>query len=90
MDVLSTIDEVLDQPAPDTVMTEMGDSAVIFSVRWWTNSRKADVLKVQDKVLRDIKNRLTEEGFNIPFPIRTVYFTDETRRESSKSVSENA
>lgn len=90
MDVLSSIDEVLDQPAPDTVMTEMGDSAVIFSVRWWTNSRKADVLKVQDKVLRDIKNRLTDEGFNIPFPIRTVYFTDETHRESSKSLSESA
>jgi len=88
LDVLSSIDDVLDQPAPDTIMTEMGDSAVVFNVRWWTNSRKADVLKVQDKVLRDIKNRLTAEGFNIPFPIRTVLFTDETSRESSKSTAE--
>lgn len=89
LDVLSSLDEVLDQPAPDTIMTEMGDSAVVFRVRWWTNSRKSDVLKVQDKVLRDIKNRLTDKGFNIPFPIRTVLFTDETRRESPKLLSDN-
>lgn len=82
LDVLSSIDDVLEHPAPDTVMTEMGDSAVVFRVRWWTNSRKANVLKVQDQVLRDIKNRLTQDGFNIPFPIRTVLFTDETQRET--------
>lgn len=33
----------------------------------------ANVLKVQDEVLRTMKNRLTEEGFDIPYPIRTVY-----------------
>lgn len=82
LDVLSSIDAVLEHPAPDTVMTEMGNSAVVFRVRWWTNSRKADVLKVQDKVLRDIKNRLTQDGFNIPFPIQTILFTDETQRET--------
>ena len=60
-----------------TVMMEMGDFALIFRVYWWTNSRQADVLRVQDRVLRTIKNGLTEEGFTIPFPIRTVYFHNE-------------
>lgn len=83
MEVLSEIDGVLDQPEPDTIMMEMGDSAVVFRVRWWTDSRKADVLVVQDRVLRTIKNRLTEEGFNIPFPIRTVFFNDITQTESA-------
>lgn len=82
LDVLHATEGVLDTPAPDTIMSEMGDSAVVFRVRWWTNPQIADVLKVQDTVLRDIKNRLTDEGFNIPFPIRTVFFNDETKRET--------
>ncbi|MEL6308584.1 MAG: mechanosensitive ion channel family protein [Chloroflexota bacterium] len=73
LEVLKEIDGVLDTPAPDTIMTEMGDSAVVFRVRWWTDPRQANVLKVQNKVLRAIKNRLVEEGFDIPYPIRTVY-----------------
>lgn len=73
LDVLQATDGVLQKPTPDTIMVEMGDSAVVFRVRWWTNPRQADVLKVQNRVLRRIKNRLTENGFNIPFPIRTVY-----------------
>lgn len=80
LDVMRETDGVLNDPVPDTIMSEMGDSAVVFRVRWWTNPRQADVLRVQNRVLRRIKNRLTDEGFNIPFPIRTVYFTDETAR----------
>lgn len=76
--VMSEIEGVLDDPAPDTFMTEMGDSAVVFRVRWWTDPRQGEVLKVQDKVLRTIKNRLTENGFDIPFPIRTVYLNNES------------
>lgn len=77
LDILRSTEGVLSNPEPDTIMSEMGDSAVVFRVRWWTDPRKADVLKVQDSVLRDIKNRLTEEGFNIPFPIRTIYLNNE-------------
>lgn len=84
LEVLQEIEGVLEQPAPDTVMVELGDSAVVFRVRWWTDSRKADVLQVQDRVLREVKNRLTDAGFNLPFPIRTVYLNqvNETARES--------
>lgn len=76
--VMSEIEGVLAEPAPDTFMTEMGDSAVVFRVRWWTDPRKAQILSVQDKVLRTIKNRLTDNGFDIPYPIRTVYLNNES------------
>lgn len=75
---LREIDGVLDNPPPDTIMMEMGDSAIVFRVRWWTNPRQANVLRVQNLVLRTLKNRLTDAGFNIPFPIRTVHFNDHT------------
>ena len=77
LQVMRETEGVLKTPEPSTVMMEMGDSALIFRVYWWTNPRQSDVLRVQDRVLRTIKNRLTEQGFNIPFPIRTVYFHNE-------------
>jgi small-conductance mechanosensitive channel len=77
LNVLKETDGVLDDPAPDTIMTEMGDSAVVFRVRWWTNSQQADVMQVQNLALREMKNRLTDEGFDIPYPIRTVYLNQD-------------
>ena len=83
LSVLREVDGVLDDPAPDTVMTEMGDSAVVFRVRWWTNPQQADVLRVQNQALREMKNRLTDEGFDIPYPIRTVFLNQETTAAES-------
>ena len=73
MRVMKESEGVLISPEPDTIMMEMGDSAIVIRVRWWSDARQADVLRVQDRVLRGIKNELTANGFNIPFPIRTVY-----------------
>ncbi len=83
LSVLREVDGVLDDPAPDTVMTEMGDSAVVFRVRWWTNPQQADVLRVQNQALREMKNRLTDEGFDIPYPIRTVFLNQENTATES-------
>ena len=82
LQIMRETEGVLDSPAPDTIMTEMGDSAVVFRVRWWTAPHQANVLRVQNLVLRSIKNRLTEEGFDIPFPIRTVYMHNETQSDA--------
>ncbi|MEO0563788.1 MAG: mechanosensitive ion channel family protein, partial [Chloroflexota bacterium] len=78
LSVMRETEGVLDNPAPDTVMMEMGDSAIIIRARWWSRPRKAVVMHTQSNVLRSIKNQLTEEGFNIPFPIRTVMFYDQS------------
>lgn len=79
LSVMQTTEGVLQFPAPDTVMMEMGDSAIIIRVRWWTKPFKRDVMRAQNRVLRGIKNQLVAEGFNIPFPIRTVMFYDQSK-----------
>jgi small-conductance mechanosensitive channel len=77
--VMKNIEGVQTEPEPDAIMMEMGDSAIVIRVRWWTDARITDVLRVQDQVLRGIKDELTQQGFNIPFPIRTVYLNDMSR-----------
>jgi small-conductance mechanosensitive channel len=74
--VMQNTTGVLKDPAPDTLMVAMGDSSIIIRVRWWSDSGQADMLRTQDAVLRNIKNELTNAGFDIPFPIRTVYLNN--------------
>jgi small conductance mechanosensitive channel len=79
MEVMQRTPGVLATPAPDTIMQEMGDSAIVIRVRWWTKPNRAEFLRVQSRVLRDMKTTLEAEGMNIPFPIRTVMFYDQAK-----------
>lgn len=78
LDVLHHTAGVLANPAPDVLTVALDASSVNLRARWWTKPHKAEVLAVQDRVISTIKQKLDENDINIPFPIRTVYFHDET------------
>lgn len=40
--------------------------------------RRADVLDLQDRVLMNIKNKLTAIGIDLPFPTQQILFHDQT------------
>lgn len=84
LDVLRSTDGVLKQPAPDVQTVALDASSVNLRARWWTDPHQAKVLAVRDQVISMIKNRLDENGVNIPFPIRTVYFHNETKQSEEK------
>jgi small conductance mechanosensitive channel len=67
------LDGVLPEPAPDVLTVELADSSVNLKVRWWTDSRRSDVVATSDRVITAVKLALDKGGINIPFPIRTVY-----------------
>jgi len=47
--------------------------------RWWVAPpRRADVLDLQDRVLTNIKNKLTANGIDLPFPTQQILFHDQT------------
>lgn len=79
LEVMERTPGVLNTPSPDTIMWEMGDSAVVIRVRWWSKPQRSEFLRVQNRVLRDMKTRLEAEGMTIPFPIRTVMFYDQSK-----------
>lgn len=61
----------LDEPAPMIAFTGFGDSSLdIFCGVWFA---KTDYLALRDSLLPAIKQRLDEEGIEIPFPHRTIY-----------------
>ena len=78
LETLQKTEGVLKDPAPDVLVVELAGSSVNLRARWWTPSRRADVLKVQDRVLTALKNALTKEGIDLPFPTQQILFHDQT------------
>ncbi len=78
LEAIREVEDVLADPAPDVILVALADSTVNLRARWWTRSRRADVLLVQDQVLEKIKRRLTEHGIDLPFPTMQVLFHDQT------------
>lgn len=54
-----------------------GDSSINYVVRFWTDAtRNFDILAAQNRAIIAIKKAYDEKGVNIPFPIRTINFTN--------------
>jgi small conductance mechanosensitive channel len=69
--VLTSDDRVLEDPAPNVQVSELGDSSVDFIVRPWV--RTGDYWPVRWDLTRRIKEELEAAGCSIPFPQRDVH-----------------
>lgn len=78
VEAISEVDQVLTDPAPDVRLAGLGDFSVSLLGRWWTDSRRSDVVDVQDQVLAKVKIRLTQAGIDLPFPTQHILLHDQT------------
>lgn len=79
LETVAGIDVVLTDPAPDVLVMELGDFNVSLRVRWWIGPpRRRDALDTRDLVLHHIKDVLTENGIDLPFPTTQVLFHDQS------------
>lgn len=72
------VDGVLERPASDVLVAELGDSSVNLRARWWTDSVRSNVLQIQSEVIYKIKRKLLAQGIDLPFPTQQVLFHDQT------------
>ena len=79
LEAIHRTDGVLENPAPDAIVVELAGSSVNIRARWWVQPpRRADVLDIQDRILTNIKNKLTANGIDLPFPTQQILFHDQT------------
>lgn len=86
LEAVRGIEGVRENPPPEVICTGLGDSSVDFEIRYWTNPTQAEVLQVQDRVVRAAKTAVEGAGMTIPWPIRTLAWDSEltVARESSR------
>ena len=71
---------VLQEPPPETLVVDLAPSSVLIRARWWTKSRRTEVLAGQDQVITAIKNTLVGHGIDIPFPTQQILLHDQTEK----------
>ncbi|SFC32946.1 small conductance mechanosensitive channel [Zunongwangia mangrovi] len=77
---VDTIAELFPQNGQEEVefmYNAFADSSINFTVRFWTDARKNyDILVAQSRAIVGIKKAFDKNDINIPFPIRTIDFTN--------------
>lgn len=71
MDVVGADSRVLAAPEPQTMVTNLGDSAVDITCRVWVNA--ADYWGVRFDMTKALKQRMDRDNITIPFPQRDVH-----------------
>ncbi|MFB6220169.1 MAG: mechanosensitive ion channel family protein [Halolamina sp.] len=70
---ISAIDGVLDDPVPDTRVTELGDSAVGIQARFWIDDPdRSDFVAVRSAAVQAVKERFDAEGIDMPYVYRQL------------------
>ncbi|GAB3686116.1 mechanosensitive ion channel family protein [Salinisphaera aquimarina] len=65
-------------PAPEALPWDLAASWVTIRARWWTNSRRADVVKVHSQVIREMKQALDDAHIDMPYDTKVHLFHDQT------------
>lgn len=70
----ANVPDVLKDPAPQVVLTGLGDSSIDWAVRTWCPA--AAYWDVRDACIRAVKLSLDEAGIGIPFPNMEMHVLD--------------
>ena len=71
VETVREVEGVLPDKPVDALYHEMGDSAMIFRVRWWIESY-SDTRHMFDRVHTALQNALDAAGVDMPFPTQNV------------------
>ena len=88
-DLVEEQEDVLKDPAPQIIVTELGDNSVNFGVRYFAENSK--FWDLHWYMIEEGKIRLEEAGMTIPYPQRDVYLYDQTKMNGTieKKLNKN-
>ena len=75
---LADLEVVEHDPAPEVLVWDLAGSSVNLKVRWWSESRRTNVVHVQATVVEAIKKALDRAGIDMPYPTQVVLLHDQT------------
>ena len=78
MGLLKEQENILEDPAPAVVVTELADSSVNLSVRFW--AKNEHFWDCHWYTIEEAKTRLEAAGVSIPFPQRDVHFYNHSEK----------
>jgi small-conductance mechanosensitive channel len=83
-DTVRHLEGVLPDKPVDALYVEMGDSAMIFRVRWWIESY-VDTRRMFDRVHTALQQALDAAGVDMPYPTQSFYL--QVERETAEQIA---
>ncbi len=74
-DALASADGVLDDPAPDAVVTDVVDGDPVMACRFWAGSTRSASTAARDEAITAVLARLVADGIPTPTPEHRVTLT---------------
>ena len=75
---LAEVPEIERDPPPEALPWDLAASWVTIRARWWTESRRVDVVLVHAAALKSIKTALDAAGIDMPYDTQVQLFHDQT------------
>lgn len=73
VEAASSIERVLEAPAPRCLLVGFGDSSINLQIRFWINDANEGVANVRSQVLLEIWKTFRRNNIEIPFPQREIH-----------------
>lgn len=73
MKAIEEKDRILDDPEPNVLLIDFGDSSVNFELRFWISDPRNGIQNIRSQVLLSIWDHFKENEIEIPFPQRDYH-----------------
>jgi small-conductance mechanosensitive channel/CRP-like cAMP-binding protein len=83
LDSVRGVTGVLPSPAPEVVVTDLGESSVVYALLYWINDVEREP-QIEGEVRTRIWYAAHRAGLEIPYPIRTVHMTEMTEEKLTR------
>jgi small conductance mechanosensitive channel len=84
LQVIEQFPNVLKAPAPDIFITELTDSSINLSLRFWVDSKTGGFFETKSNVTETINLAFKQAGITIPFPQVTISNRSDSIPQKSK------
>jgi small-conductance mechanosensitive channel len=82
LDAIQSTEGVVEEPAPEMLSEELGDSALTIAARFWVNQETHSLFAVHSEVVEAINRTAEREGIDLPYPTQIVQLGGELPMET--------
>jgi len=75
---IKSVEGVDTEHEPEVLTWGLDASWVTLRGRWWSNSRRADIVKINDQILKNIKLAMDDAKIDMPYETKVHLFHDQT------------
>lgn len=75
------IKEVLDEPKPCVLIDRITESGIVYSIKYWVDINKSNMLVVKNKVLQSSIKHIHQSGLSLSYSKHDIYYKKMPKRQ---------